>query len=164
MLLLYQYTVRDMDIILIELGTKLAEAAAKNGFDVINTKMNLARQKKDLDSQASAYESIINELIQNNNDLIFISNQYKKEYEKVTISDNDIIQLQNTIKNIIELLPSSDNEKSQFELIANLLNKDTLKTMQLIGFNYKKAIGEPLTEALANFIKNKLRTRNNKKR
>ncbi|MCE2277094.1 hypothetical protein GPX91_04285 [Streptococcus thermophilus] len=41
------------------------------------------------------------------------------------------------------------------QLVA-LLNKDTLKTMQLLGFNYKEAIGEPLTEACSNAIREKL--------
>lgn len=41
------------------------------------------------------------------------------------------------------------------QLVA-LLNKDTLKTMQLLGFNYKEAIGEPLTEVCSNAIRNKL--------
>ena len=40
--------------------------------------------------------------------------------------------------------------------MAELLNKDTLKTMQLLGFNYREAIGEPLTEVCANTIKSKL--------
>ena len=33
-----------------------------------------------------------------------------------------------------------------------LISVDTLKTMQLLGFNYKAAIGEPLTEICANAI------------
>ena len=33
-----------------------------------------------------------------------------------------------------------------FNKFKKLISVDTLKAMQLIGFNYKKAIGEPLTE------------------
>jgi len=43
-------------------------------------------------------------------------------------------------------------------MIVELLNKDTLKTVQLLGFNYKEAIGEPLTEITADLIKKKLST------
>ena len=39
-----------------------------------------------------------------------------------------------------------------FEQLKELIHKDTLKTMQLLGFNYKAAIGEPLTEVCANAI------------
>ena len=48
------------------------------------------------------------------------------------------------------------------QLVA-LLNKDTLKTMQLLGFNYKEAIGEPLTEVCSNAIRNTLGSLSSKK-
>ncbi|HZJ68735.1 MAG TPA: hypothetical protein VFD28_01845 [Candidatus Eisenbacteria bacterium] len=38
--------------------------------------------------------------------------------------------------------------------IKELISVDTLKTMQLLGFNYKAAIVEPLTEICANAITN----------
>ena len=40
----------------------------------------------------------------------------------------------------------------EFEVFKDLISVDTLKTMQLLGFNYKAAIGEPLTEICANAI------------
>lgn len=39
-----------------------------------------------------------------------------------------------------------------YEQIKALISVDTLKTMQLLGFNYKAAIGEPLTEICSNAI------------
>ena len=47
------------------------------------------------------------------------------------------------------------NQISAFEQIKNLISVDTLKTMQLLGFNFKIAIGEPLTNMLKNFINSK---------
>ena len=41
-----------------------------------------------------------------------------------------------------------------YEQIKELISVDTLKTMQLLGFNYKAAIGEPLTQICANAISN----------
>ena len=41
-----------------------------------------------------------------------------------------------------------------YEQIKELISIDTLKTMQLLGFNYKAAIGEPLTQICANAISN----------
>ncbi len=54
------------------------------------------------------------------------------------------------------------------QTMIQLLNKDTLKTMQLLGFNYREAIGQPLTEVCSETIKNKLgggnpKSNNNKK-
>lgn len=36
--------------------------------------------------------------------------------------------------------------------MKELISVDTLKTMQLLGFNYKAAIGEPLTKICAEAI------------
>ena len=49
-----------------------------------------------------------------------------------------------------------DGKEDSMKQLVALLNKDTLKTMQLLGFNYKEAIGEPLTEVCSNAIRNKL--------
>ena len=40
--------------------------------------------------------------------------------------------------------------------IKSLFNADTLKAIQLLGFNYKEAIGDPLTRVCAHAIESKL--------
>ena len=91
---------------------------------------------------------------------IRIAQAYKEEYEKVHINDSDIEYLHNTLERVISLLSSftsiEDGEEESMKQLVALLNKDTLKTMQLLGFNYKEAIGEPLTEVCSNAIRNKL--------
>ena len=49
-----------------------------------------------------------------------------------------------------------NTQVESYEQIKELISVDTLKTMQLIGFNYKSAIGEPLTLMLKNFILSKV--------
>lgn len=49
-----------------------------------------------------------------------------------------------------------ESQVESYEQIKELISVDTLKTMQLIGFNYKSAIGEPLTLMLKNFILSKV--------
>ena len=53
-------------------------------------------------------------------------------------------------------MPDKENQKSVMIQLVELLNNDTLKTMQLLGFNYKAAIGEPLTEVCSEAIRTKL--------
>lgn len=97
--------------------------------------------------------------------------------DKIKISDDDIDHLQKTIERVLEIFMSIKTEftdsndieainklntqKESFKAIKELINADTLKTMQLLGFNYKAAIGEPLTELRADAIKNHL-VKNNK--
>jgi len=105
-------------------------------------------------------DEIVNELLSEREQAIRIAQAYKEEYEKVHIDDKDIEYLHNTLERVISLLSSFTNvedrkEDSMKQLVA-FLNKDTLKTMQLLGFNYKEAIGEPLTEVCSNAIRNTL--------
>ena len=46
------------------------------------------------------------------------------------------------------------NKTITLRAIKDIINVDTLKTMQLLGFNYKEAIGVPLTNLCANTIMN----------
>ena len=112
---------------------------------------------------------LVSELLLERDEAIRIAQSYKSELEKVVISDEDIQHLHNTVSNILEIiksiqianaLPKGEDEitkvKSQvesYEQIKELISVGhTLKTMQLLGFNYKAAIGEPLTEICANAI------------
>ena len=86
-----------------------------------------------------------------------------------TFGDEDIEYLQQTVSKVLDLLIgvqildiNSEDETVQEKVkaqigavngIKGLISKDVLKTMQLLGFNYKAAIGEPLTELCANKIK-----------
>lgn len=51
---------------------------------------------------------------------------------------------------------SPNTNLESFESLKSLISADTLKAMQLLGFDYKKAIGDPLTEACARAITNGL--------
>ena len=51
--------------------------------------------------------------------------------------------------------------KESMDALIKLLNKDTLKTMQLIGFNYKEAIGQPLTDVCSEAITGRLGPKKN---
>ncbi|MCY7730634.1 hypothetical protein MHY86_02725 [Aerococcus urinaeequi] len=44
-------------------------------------------------------------------------------------------------------------QRKSIEQLVDLIQVDTLRTMQLLGFNYREAIREPLTELVANSIK-----------
>ena len=97
-----------------------------------------------------------------------IAQAYKQELDKVIINDKDIEYLHETISKVLDVIKmfqmvgvdENDQEKidainAQMETIESLkalISKDVLKTMQLLGFNFKAAIGEPLTEICANAI------------
>ena len=47
--------------------------------------------------------------------------------------------------------------------LLSLISVDTLRAMQLLGFNYKAAIGEPLTKLCADKISSLGKRNNNRK-
>ena len=119
-------------------------------------KMKVIKTVKEEKERDSKYEEIINGLLSKNQELLYIAQTYKSEYERVNISDEDIKQLKSTARRVINLMNSYTDEEEDtqsLESLVELIDIDTLKTMQLLGFNYKEAIGKPLTELCANQIK-----------
>ena len=72
---------------------------------------------------------------------------YKNELGRIEISDDDIQHLHNTVEKRLEIFKTmSPNAPIEtFEQIKELISMDTLKAIQLLGFNYKTAVREPLT-------------------
>ncbi|GAA0348516.1 hypothetical protein GCM10008931_44730 [Oceanobacillus oncorhynchi subsp. oncorhynchi] len=155
-----------MDEYSMRLATTFVETLGRNSYEWVATKINQAKEKKKIEEQQLIYEEIINNLLQDKTDIEFVARQYKELYENVTISDEDIEYLQGTIQRVVGLLatmsPKVSTQKANIDVLIDLINKDTLKTMQLLGFNYKEAIGTPLTEACANAINKNLGGKNNK--
>ena len=149
-----------MEESLVTIGMSLSQLIASNSVSVIRQKMALAKEKKDLQSQSLAYTEIINNLLEDKDSLSMIAKEYKQAYEQITISDTDIEYLHSTLSKVIEVLNSmgatNPDTKKSMDALIKLLNKDTLKTMQLIGFNYKDAIGQPLTDVCSEAIRGKL--------
>lgn len=152
---------------LVTAGTELLSLTIKGTATLINAKITSLREEKNAETLRNSYEEIINELLSEREQAIRIAQAYKEEYERVNIDDKDIEYLHNTLVNLINLLSSfserhTEEQESMLKLVG-LLNKDTLKTMQLLGFNYKEVIGLPLTEVCSDAIKNKLGSNLNKK-
>ncbi len=152
---------------LIGLGASLTELAVKGTATAISSKIKAIKNEKNIDNIRATYDEIINELLSEREEAVRIAQAYKSELEKVVISDEDIQHLHNTVTRILELVKKSqgngenanavfNNQIQAYEQIKELISVDTLKTMQLLGFNYKAAIGEPLTLMLRNFILSKV--------
>ena len=143
---------------LVKAGIELGTLTFKGTTTLVNSKIQSLKEERNADKLRNTYDEIVNELL--SEQAIRIAQAYKEEYEKVHIDDKDIEYLHNTLEQVISLLSSftsvEDGKEDSMKQLVALLNKDTLKTMQLLGFNYKEAIGEPLTEVCSNAIRNKL--------
>lgn len=155
---------------LVEMGVCLTELAIKGTATAVTKKIKAVKEEKNTEKIRNAYDEIVNELLSERDEAVRIAQAYKSELERIVISDDDIEHLHNTVSRILEIVKAfqlvaatakgqEEVEKvtaqvQSYEQIKELISVDTLKTMQLLGFNYKAAIGEPLTQICANAITN----------
>ncbi|MDT2767148.1 hypothetical protein P7H38_10765 [Lactococcus raffinolactis] len=150
-----------MDETIVALNTAFAKSITEITVEKVTNKITQIKSNHDLKKQVTDYEQLVNDLLDNKNKLELTARNYKERLEQVTISDSDIESLHNTVSTVIKLVrplsqSENENDEKSIDIVLDLLNSDTLKTLQLLGYNYKKAIGEPLTQITANFLKNKL--------
>jgi len=146
---------------LIEMGTSLATLAVKGTASVVHSKIKAIKDEKDIIRIRQTYGEIVGELITEREEAIRIAQAYKSELDRIEISDEDIKHLHTTVERLLELFkvmsPTAPIDK--FEQMKDLISVDSLKAIQLLGFNYKAAIGEPLTQLCADAILSKAKSK-----
>lgn len=135
-------------------GVQLAVLASKNVAAVAVNKFKAIREKKSIEEVCNSYEEIINELISERSQIIAIAQTYEAELKHYKLGDEDIEYLQETAATALDVVAAFSPETNieGLKSLKSLISSDTLKAMQLLGFDYKKAIGDPLTEACARAI------------
>lgn len=141
---------------LVEMGAALTELAIKGTATAVANKVKSVKDEKDAVRLRCTYDDIVNQLLSERDEAVRIAQAYKSEIERIVISDEDIEHFHNTVSRLLNLVKeiSPDTPVDSFEVFKDLISVDTLKTMQLLGFNYKAAIGEPLTKLCAEAITN----------
>ncbi|MCK7605402.1 hypothetical protein L3V64_003310 [Geobacillus stearothermophilus] len=142
----------------------LATAAniAQNNAQIIFDKIKAARASKNKDETINRLEEIINDLIHEKNQLIQILQVYEEQLITQKMSEDDINYITDKIVPLLEqFLDSIEGEETikarqALEILKPLLSKETFNILQLLGFNFKRAIGEPLTQLLNAIITSKI--------
>src|SRR6266700_3465091 len=97
-------------------------------------------------------------------ELVQIAQAYEQELVAQQISATDIEYISTNFVPLLQRLIESagaDNsedgtsQQEMIDLIQPLLSVETVTVLQLIGFNFRKAIGEPLTELVSKLIASK---------
>lgn len=147
---------------MITLGTELTAIVGRKSVEAIIDKIKAVKKKGNKDEIINSLEEIINELISDKNSLIQISQAYEEKLITQRITEMEIDYITKSIIPLLEKLIASGNtngaEKMQesIDMIKSVLSKETFTIMQILGFNFKTAIGEPLTELVASLIKSKM--------
>ena len=151
------------------LFTSLATAAAKATTSEICSKVKAVKANNNKDEVIGELTRIINELIESRETLLLIAQGLKEKLIAQQISNDDINYIVNTIiptlEKILQLGEEGDEtskSKETIKQIEPILSKDTLKVLQTLGFNYRQAIGEPLTQIVRDWILSKTESNNRK--
>jgi hypothetical protein len=143
---------------LLNLGTELAKYVGKSSVESIWDRIRAAKAKGNNEEIISKLEEIIAELIGDKNELIRISQAFEEQLISKIISEEDIEYITESIVPLIEILLEQSEQENTEKIIEGmiilkpLLSKETFNILQLLGFNFKRAIGEPLTDLLRQII------------
>lgn len=139
----------------IKLAAALATAVGKNTVNIISDRIKIAHANSSKDKTINTLEEIINDLQSDKNELIRISQAYEQEFVSQKITEKELKYITDNVLPLLDkFIPQ--NQKETVEQIKSVLSVETLNIMQLLGFNYKKAVGEPLTSLLQKTIESKI--------
>lgn len=146
-----------MDPELQSLAIQLADNTVRNTAGLIADRIAGARARKRDAETIAELEAIINELIDDKNELVRIAQAFEQQLVAQQLSADNVEYIVRNfvpmIKRLTELGGGADAATDEMlELVEPLLSVETLTIMQLMGFNFRRAIGEPLTELVARLI------------
>lgn len=143
--------------VLIKAGADLASLAIKNTASLIHEKIKTIKTNKNLKEQNGELQDIIAELLNDKAELLRIAKIYENALTSQKITDEEIEFItKNIFPILLHFIPEEQIEN--LGKIEQLLSKETITILQLVGFNYKKAIGEPLTRLVRSLIESKIKS------
>lgn len=145
-----------------QLATQLAELVARNAAGAVASRISAIRARK-LDQEAmNELIELVNDLIADKNELIGVATAFEQELVAQRVSDSDINYITSELLPVVEQLvglASDDTEaREALDAIKSLVTPETLTILQLVGFNFRRAIGEPLTTLVERLILSKIPT------
>ncbi|WP_104176569.1 hypothetical protein [Cryobacterium sp. Y50] len=142
------------------LAISLAGSAIRNTAQGVSDRVKGLRAGNNDSETINGLEQLVNDLISDKNDLTRIAQAYQAELVAQRLSSGDVQYITETVVPLVEKLmgfsQNDDSDKSHvIEAIKPLLSIETVNVLQLLGFNFRKAIGEPLTELVERAILSK---------
>jgi hypothetical protein len=150
-----------MDPQLQTLGLQLADTAVRHTAASVGIRISAVKAKKNNQQTIAELEQIVNDLQSDRSELVRIAQAYEDELVAQRISNSDIEYISNSfvpaLQQIIESAPASGGRdvataQQVIAFLQPLLSVEMVTVLQLVGFNFRKAIGEPLTELIARLI------------
>lgn len=134
--------------------TQLSEVVARNTVGAIQTRVATAKATKQHENIVNELTEIINQLIEDRVELVGIATTLREQLvaQRITVEEITYItdKLIPTVEDFAGL--ADENNAEAIEAIKKLVSVEMLTVLQLVGFNFKAAIGEPLTQVVEGLI------------
>jgi len=139
------------------LAVQLAGSAVRNSARAISERIVTLKAKKQDQGTIAELEQIINDLIADKSEILRIAQAYQEELVAQRISDEDVKYVTANILPVLRTLAQSSagadsNNEQTMKLLEPILSVETITILQVLGFNFRKAVGQPLTELLSKLI------------
>lgn len=145
----------DNNEVIVKLASNLIEISARNTATYIADKIKTSKAKKNDKETINELEEIIQNLLNDKIEIQRIAQAYEQELTSQKITEKDIEYITNNLLPVFSKFIPQD-KVNDLEQIKSLLSVETLTIMQLLGFNYRRAIGEPLTLLLQKTIESRI--------
>lgn len=140
-----------------QLASQLAASAVRNTATMVADQVKTVTAKKRDREAVAELEQIISELLADKAEITRIAQAYQEQLVAQKITDEEVKFLADTVvptlKKVVMATGTSQAELDKIlPPLEALISVQTVTVLQLFGFNFKKAVGEPLTDLVARFI------------
>lgn len=150
----------DLSPEVLQAGVNLAESMTRNSGTLIWNRIRAARDSGRHEEAITALEEIINDLLADKQELVSIAKSYQSELVSQQLAAGDVQYIVGTlfplVKQLMEASPGEDEDVveklEKLEALKPFLSVETVNVLQLLGFNFRRAIGEPLTALCESLI------------
>lgn len=152
---------------LIELGIRLGEVTVRSTASFISDRVRKAKASQDTADQIVELEGIIDDLMADKLELTEISRKYEELTSFNKISEEDVSYITDNLIPVIEeflteatALSTDPNAMDELNniigVIKPIVSLETITILQMFGFNFRDAVGQPLTELVKKIILKKV--------
>lgn len=146
-----------MDPELQQLASQLTASALRNTATMVTDQVKTVTARKRDREAVVELEQIISELLEDKAEITRIAQAYQEQLVAQKITDEEIKFLVDTVvPTLKEFAVSTGVDPAEIDkfvpALETLISVQTVSVLQLFGFNFKKAVGEPLTDLVARLI------------
>lgn len=150
-----------MDPVVVGLGAQLADVALRNAASSVADRIGAVKVRKDDKATIALLEDLVNELVADKAELTRIAQAYQQEVGAKQISPRDIEYIATNLRGLIEKVGAfapggASDAEALLDAIEPFLSAETLTVVQLMGFNVREAVGEPMTVLVRDLISTRL--------